>query len=83
MSFLRSSFSIRKTKPRKAVSRSPLKLPSEELAREFGPQYQTIDARIGDQKVTFDIAQGDWIVGKISLKSHHSMSNVSFGLLSF
>ncbi|CAF0871116.1 unnamed protein product [Adineta steineri] len=61
MSFLRSSFSIRKTKPRKAVSRSPLKLPAEELARELGPQYQTIDARIGNQKMVFDITQGDWV----------------------
>jgi len=63
MSFLRSSFSIRKTKPRKSVSRSPLKLQADDLAREFGPQYQTIDARIGDQKLAFDKAQGDWIVG--------------------
>jgi hypothetical protein len=67
MSFLRSSFSIRKTKPRKAVSRSPLKLPSEDLARELGPQYQTIDAHIGNQKMVFDIAQGDWIDGNHSL----------------
>jgi hypothetical protein len=67
MSFLRSSFSIRKTKPRKVVSRSPLKLPSEDLARELGPQYQTIDAHIGNQKMVFDIAQGDWIDGNHSL----------------
>jgi hypothetical protein len=66
MSFFRNSFSIRKTKPRKAVSRSPLKLPSEDLARELGPQYQTIDARIGNQKMAFDIVQGDWIAGKFS-----------------
>jgi hypothetical protein len=67
MSFLRSSFSIRKTKPRKAVSRSPLKLPAEELARELGPYYQTIDARIGNQKMAFDIAHGDWMAGKVYL----------------
>lgn len=65
MSFLRSSFSIRKTKPRKAVSRSPLKLPAEELARELGPQYQTIDARIGNQRMAFDIAHGDWLAGNL------------------
>ena len=64
MSFLRSSFSFRKTNPRKAVSRSPLQFPADELARELGPQYQTIDARIGDQKVVFDIAQGEWIAGQ-------------------
>jgi hypothetical protein len=62
MSF-RNSFSISKTKPRKVVSRSPLKLPAEELARELGPYYQTIDARIGNQKMTYDIAQGNWIAG--------------------
>ncbi len=63
MSFLRSSFSIRKTKPRKAVSRSPLKLPAEDLARELGVQIPAIDARIGNQKMTFDAAQGDWVAG--------------------
>jgi len=62
MSF-RNSFSINKTKPRKFVSRSPLKLPAEELARELGPRYQIIDARIGNQKMTYDIAQGNWIAG--------------------
>lgn len=58
-----SSFSIRKTKPRKFVSRSSLKLTAEELARELGPRYQTIDARIGHQKLVYDIAQGQWISG--------------------
>ncbi|CAF0886266.1 unnamed protein product [Rotaria sp. Silwood1] len=59
MSF-RSSFSIHKTKPRRLTSRSPLKLPAEEMARELGTHYQTIDARIGNQKITYDIAQGGW-----------------------
>ena len=68
MSF-RSSFSIRKTKPRKHVSRSPLQLPAEELAREFGSQYQTISTRIGNQKMTYVIAQGHWIAGKIHSSS--------------
>ncbi len=67
MSFLRSSFSIRKTKPRKVVSRSPLKLPAEDLARELGPHYQTIDARIGNQKMAFDIVHGDWVAGNLVL----------------
>lgn len=65
---LRSSFSIRKTKPRQHVSRSPLQLPAEELAREFGSQFQTINARIGNQKMTYVIAQGYWMAGKISLE---------------
>lgn len=64
MSF-RNSFSITKTKPRKFVSRSPLKLPADEMARELGPQYQTIDARIGNQKMTYDIAQAQWVPGNI------------------
>ena len=67
MSFLRSSFSIRKTKNRKAVSRSPLKLAAEDLARELGSQVQTIDARIGNQKMAFDAAHGEWLAGRFSL----------------
>jgi hypothetical protein len=59
----RNLFSFRKTKPRKFVSRSPLKLPALELAREFGSQYQTIDACIGNQKMTYNIAQADWMPG--------------------
>ena len=66
MSF-RSSFSISKSKPRKLVSRSPLKLPAEELARELGPRYQTIDARIGNQTMTYDTERGNWISSKIYL----------------
>ncbi|CAF2728622.1 unnamed protein product [Rotaria sp. Silwood2] len=65
MAFCRNSFSIRKTKPRKVVSRSPLKLPAEELSRELGPQYQTIDVRVGNQKLAYDIAQGDWLADGI------------------
>lgn len=65
MSF-RSSFSIRKTKARKHVSRSPLQLPAEELSREFGSHYQTISTRIGNQKLTYVIAQGRWITGKVN-----------------
>lgn len=63
MSFLRSSFSIRKTKPRKVISRSPLKLPAEELARELGPTYQNIDVRIGNQRLALDMQHGDWKAG--------------------
>ncbi len=73
MSF-RSSFSIRKTKPRQFVSRSPLKLPAEELAHELGPRYQTIDARIGNQKMTYDITQANWISGNNLIK----LSNIHF-----
>jgi hypothetical protein len=62
----RNLFCTRKTKPRKFVSRSPLKLPAQELAREFGPQYQTIDTCIGNQKMTYNIAQGEWIPGQFS-----------------
>lgn len=82
MSFLRSSFTIRKTKPRKAVSRSPLKLPAEELARELGPQYQAIDARIGNQKMAFDIAHGEWLAGKSSSYSLLNYENYSIFSLS-
>ena len=63
MSFFRSSFSIRKTKGRKVVSRSPLKLAAEDLARELGPQIQAIDARVGNQKMAFDATRGEWLAG--------------------
>lgn len=66
MSFLRSSFSIRKTKGRKVVSRSPLKLAAEDLSRELGPQIQTIDARVGDQKMAFDPIRGEWHAGTLT-----------------
>ena len=78
MSF-RSSFSIRKSKPRKLVSRSPLQLPAEELARELGPRYQTIDARIGNQIMIYDATQGYWMPSKVEL-SYFSMD---FNLLFF
>ncbi len=63
-------FIIHKTKPRKAISRSPLKLPGEVLAREFGPRYQTIDVRIGNQRMVLDIAQGTWILGNFQSTKH-------------
>ncbi|CAF1407147.1 unnamed protein product [Adineta ricciae] len=59
-----SSFSFRKSKPRKSISRSPLKLPAEELARELGPRYQSIDVRIGNQKFIYDISQAGWTSGE-------------------
>ncbi|CAF0851752.1 unnamed protein product [Didymodactylos carnosus] len=52
-----SSFSIRKTKPRKFISRSPIKLPAEEFARL---QYTNIDARIGNQKLGYNTELGEW-----------------------
>ncbi|UJR25138.1 hypothetical protein I4U23_006497 [Adineta vaga] len=60
MSFFSNQFTIKKTKPRKYVSRSPLKLPADEMARELGPQYGDIDVRIADKKIAFDREDGDW-----------------------
>lgn len=57
-------FAIRKTKPRKAPSRSPLHFTAEELAHELGPRYQTIDARIGNQRLVYDIEQSRWTAGE-------------------
>ena len=65
MSCLRSAFSFKKTKPRKFVSRSPLKLPADELARELGPKYEVIDVKVADRKIVFDIEHGDWDTGRI------------------
>jgi hypothetical protein len=47
------------------MSRSPLKFTAEENARELGPIYQTIDIRIGNQRMIFDITQGVWIPGNV------------------
>ncbi|CAF0904804.1 unnamed protein product [Didymodactylos carnosus] len=63
MSFLRNSFSIKKTKPRKHVSRNPQKLQAEEMARELGTVYGVIDVKIADQKIIFDAENGDWQTG--------------------
>ena len=63
----RSPFSIRKTKPRKLHSESKFNRTAEELAREFGPQYQIIDAHIGNQSMTYSTEQGHWISGNASL----------------
>jgi hypothetical protein len=57
------SFTIRKTKPRKVISRSPLKFSAENLARELGPIYQTVDVRIGTQRMTLDTTRGGWTLG--------------------
>ena len=67
MSLCGSSFSIHKSKARQFVSRSPLKLPAAELARELGTQLQTIDARIGDQTMIYNAEQGYWQSGNDSL----------------
>lgn len=68
MPLLSSSFATKKTKPRKYVSRSPLKLPAEEMYRELGPKCEGIDVRVADKKITFDVANGDWNTGiRISL----------------
>lgn len=65
MSFLKSAFSFTKTKPRKLVSRSPLKLPAEELTRELGPRCEVIDVRVADRKIVFDTEYGDWNTGRM------------------
>jgi hypothetical protein len=70
MSFLRSAFSFKKTRPRKHVSRSPLKLPAEELYRDLGPKCEVIDVKVADRKIPFDIENGDWNTGNI--RFYHS-----------
>lgn len=56
-------FSVKKTTPRKHVSRSPLKLPAEEMNRELGPKCDTIDVKVADKKILFNIDHGDWNTG--------------------
>ena len=81
MSMLRSSFSMKQTKPRQASSRSAAKFTVEELVREFGPQSQSIDARVGDQRLVYDISQAEWTSGStyeipVGDLDHDSASNL-------
>lgn len=64
MSFLSNPFSTTRTKPRKYVSRSLLKLSADEMFRELGPKCETIDIRVADRKISYDIDQGEWNTGK-------------------
>ncbi|CAF2879281.1 unnamed protein product [Rotaria sp. Silwood2] len=63
-----NSFTIKKTRPRKGASFSALKFSGEELGREFGPRYQTIDVRIGNQRMTLNIAQGGWTLDETTIE---------------
>lgn len=72
----RTSFSFRKTKDRAAVTRKTLNFNAEELARELGPRVQTIDAKIGNEKMTFDVARGEWIAGEKSMFSFRFSSRI-------
>ena len=67
MSLFRSAFSFKKTKPRKLVSKSPLKLSADQLQRDLGPRCEAIDIKVADQKITFDIEHGDWNTGTVYL----------------
>ncbi|CAF3244472.1 unnamed protein product [Rotaria socialis] len=60
MSFFSNPFATKKTKPRKQVSRNPIKLPADEMYRELGPRCESIDVRVADKKILFDIETGDW-----------------------
>lgn len=73
MSFLFNPFSIKKTKPRQQVSRSPLKLPADEMFRELGPKCDQIDIRIAERRILFDKEYGDWNTGMIFQWSAHPL----------
>jgi hypothetical protein len=63
MSFCKSAFSVKKTKARKHVSRSPLKLSADEAFRDLGPKCEVINVKIADRKIFLDIENGDWNTG--------------------
>ena len=69
MPICKDAFSFKKTKPRKLVSKSPLKLPAEQLQRDLGPRCEVIDIRLADQKIMFDIENGDWNTGNDRLSA--------------
>ncbi|CAF1032907.1 unnamed protein product [Adineta ricciae] len=60
MSFLKGVFSFKRAKPRKDVSKNPLKFSAEESYCEFGPLSSRIDMRFVDQKFLFNIENGRW-----------------------
>ncbi|CAF0924655.1 unnamed protein product [Adineta ricciae] len=57
----KNAFVVKKSKPRKVQSRSPLKFDSEQMKRELGPELGAIDIRIGNLQLKFDSTQGIWI----------------------
>lgn len=61
--YRKDPFVIRKTQPRKGLSRSPPKLFGKDIACELGSRYETIDVHIGNQRMILDLAQGGWIHG--------------------
>ena len=63
----KNRFAIPKSKPRKAISRSPFKLSGQTIARELGPQCQSVDAFIGNQRMTLDLERGYWIPGNFRI----------------
>ena len=65
---------MRKTKPRKQVSRSPLKLPADEMYRELGPTCQVIDVKLADRKISYDMQNGDWNTGQSLSVDEHGRS---------
>ncbi|CAF1608544.1 unnamed protein product [Rotaria magnacalcarata] len=53
-------FLTKRAKPRKILSRSPFKFSAQELDREYGSRYQTIDIHIGDVRLILDFVEGVW-----------------------
>lgn len=76
MSLFSSSFSFKRAKGRKAVSRAPPKSSAEENAREFGARCNEIDVRIADQKINYDMRHGGWNTGLCPSNSN-SNSNLT------
>ncbi|CAF3773417.1 unnamed protein product [Rotaria socialis] len=60
MPFCKSAFSFSRTKARKNVSKSSVKLPVHELYRDLGPNCEVIDVKVADKKIAFDIENGYW-----------------------
>ncbi|CAF1462753.1 unnamed protein product [Rotaria magnacalcarata] len=76
MPFCKSAFSFNRTKPRKHVSRSSVKLPADQLYRDLGPNYEVIDVKVADKKIVFDIENGYWnTAGAESLDEVKSISS--------
>lgn len=56
---------FKKSKPRKHVSKIPIKTYANDLYNDLGPKCEVVDVNLGDKKIDFDIHNGIWNTGKI------------------
>ncbi|UJR28324.1 hypothetical protein I4U23_009567 [Adineta vaga] len=68
----KNSFQFRRTKPRKAQSRSPFKFNADQFNRELGSKYETVDVRIGNLRLKLDLTKGIWMPEAVEVNESES-----------